>query len=92
VNLEFVNRVAADTLKMRVHERGVGETRACGTGTVAAVAADLHAAGEDTGRRVVRVRGGAVTVTVEPGGSTLTGPAVIVASGELDDAWWADPA
>jgi diaminopimelate epimerase len=74
---------------MRVHERGVGETRACGTGTVAAVAASLHLAGTDTGEAVVEIPGGTVTVTVARGASTLTGPAEIVARGELDEAWWA---
>jgi diaminopimelate epimerase len=89
VNLEFVNTLAGGALRMRVHERGVGETRACGTGTVAAVAASLHLAGTDTGEAVVEIPGGVVTVTVEKGASTLTGPAEIVARGELDEAWWA---
>jgi diaminopimelate epimerase len=88
VNLEFVNTLAGGALRMRVHERGVGETRACGTGTVAAVAASLHLAGTDTGEAVVEIHGGIVTVTVEKGASTLTGPAEIVARGELDEAWW----
>lgn len=89
VNLEFVNTVAPGQLRMRVHERGVGETRACGTGTVAAVAAALHADGADSGSATVDVPGGRVTVMVEPGAATLTGPAEFVAHGELDDAWWA---
>jgi diaminopimelate epimerase len=89
VNLEFLNPLGEGALRMRVHERGVGETRACGTGTVAAVAASLHLAGTDTGSSVVETPGGVVTVTVARGASTLTGPAVIVARGELDEAWWA---
>jgi diaminopimelate epimerase len=67
----------------------VGETRACGTGTVAAVAASLHLAGTDTGSSTVDIPGGVVTVTVARGASTLTGPAEIVARGELDETWWA---
>ncbi|HEY2724157.1 MAG TPA: diaminopimelate epimerase, partial [Pseudonocardiaceae bacterium] len=43
VNVEFVNLLGPGTLRMRVHERGVGETRSCGTGTVAAGAAALDA-------------------------------------------------
>jgi len=88
VNLEFVDSVGPETLRMRVFERGVGETRACGTGTVAAVAASLHLAGTDTGESTVDIPGGSVHVTVSPGESTLTGAAVIVARGELDGAWW----
>jgi diaminopimelate epimerase len=89
VNLEFVNPLGEGALRMRVHERGVGETRACGTGTVAAVAASMHLAGTDTGSSTVEIPGGVVTVTVARGASTLTGPAEIVARGELDETWWA---
>ncbi|QRP44094.1 diaminopimelate epimerase [Amycolatopsis sp. FDAARGOS 1241] len=89
VNLEFVNLLGEGVLRMRVHERGVGETRSCGTGTVAAVAAAFHLAGTDTGTSTVDIPGGRVTVTVERGASTLTGPAEIVARGELDEGWWA---
>lgn len=92
VNLEFINEADAQTLDMRVYERGIGETRSCGTGMVAAVAAALHAHGERTGSRTVRVPGGIVSVGVSPEGSTLTGPAVIVAEGELRQAWWEAPA
>ncbi len=92
VNVEFLNRLGDDVLRMRVFERGVGETRSCGTGTVAAVAADLYAQGEDTGTRIVRIPGGEVTVRIQPDGATLTGPAVILAEGVLNDAWWSDPA
>ncbi|WP_020671653.1 diaminopimelate epimerase [Amycolatopsis nigrescens] len=88
VNLEFIQQIDEDALRMRVYERGVGETRACGTGTVAAVAAALHVAGTDSGAATVTVPGGTVRVTVERGATTLTGPAVIVARGELDEDWW----
>jgi diaminopimelate epimerase len=88
VNLEFVNVLGPDALRMRVHERGVGETRACGTGTVAAAAAALHLRGEDAGELTVDVPGGRVSVTVRQGASTLTGPATFVAKGELDADWW----
>ncbi|QUF07906.1 diaminopimelate epimerase [Actinosynnema pretiosum subsp. pretiosum] len=94
VNVEFVNVLAdggmngAGELRMRVHERGVGETRSCGTGTVAAVASWLRGTGRATGAADVLVPGGRVRVTVDEGGSTLTGPAVLLARGELDRSWW----
>ncbi|MPZ64941.1 MAG: diaminopimelate epimerase [Pseudonocardiaceae bacterium] len=88
VNVEFVNLLAPGAVRMRVHERGVGETRSCGTGTVAAVAAALQANGQRTGTLDVEVPGGRVRVAVTADGSTLTGPAVLVARGRLDAAWW----
>jgi diaminopimelate epimerase len=88
VNVEFVTSLAPGVLRMRVHERGVGETRSCGTGTVAAVAAAAHLTGRTAGESVVEVPGGRVRVTVSEGMSTLTGPAVLVARGLLDPIWW----
>ena len=87
-NVEFVREVTPDALRMRVHERGVGETRSCGTGTVAAVAATLHLHGRTSGRYTVDVPGGRVLVEAGEHGSMLTGPAVLVARGHLDAAWW----
>ena len=88
VNVEFVNVVADGALRMRVHERGVGETRSCGTGTVAAAASWLLGTGKRVGKATVDVPGGQVTVVIDGHTSTLTGPAVLVARGELDQSWW----
>jgi diaminopimelate epimerase len=88
VNVEFVNVVAAGQLRMRVYERGVGETRSCGTGTVAALAAELDAQDWDTGEADVQVPGGRLHVAIIEDGSTLTGPAVLVAWGRLTPDWW----
>ena len=55
VNVEFVVRRGADHVAMRVHERGSGETRSCGTGACAAAVA---VAGEGPGRWRVDVPGG----------------------------------
>ncbi|WP_433414676.1 diaminopimelate epimerase [Microtetraspora malaysiensis] len=82
VNVELINRVDDRTVSMRVHERGSGETRSCGTGAVATAVAAAHAAGESTGTWAVRVLGGTVTVTLDEETSLLSGPAVLVASGE----------
>ena len=75
---------------MRVHERGSGETRSCGTGAVAAAAAAaaVNEHGGDTWQ--VTVPGGALAVTLEPRQAWLSGPAVIVAEGELDSSWLAN--
>ncbi|WP_084268895.1 diaminopimelate epimerase [Mycobacterium avium] len=88
VNVEVLTAPAAGVVHMRVHERGVGETRSCGTGTVAAAVAALTAAGADTGTLTVRVPGGDVVVTVTDATSYLRGPSVLVAHGEISEEWW----
>ena len=92
VNVEFVSPITddgrGDEIEMRVHERGVGETRSCGTGTVAAVAAALRHAGRETGTVSVRTPGGRLRVTVDVSTTTLHGPAVLVAHGEINRDWW----
>lgn len=88
VNIEFVLRTGPDRVRMRVYERGVGETRSCGTGTVAAAVAALRADGAETGSRTVDVPGGTVRVDVTETTSRLTGPAVLTAQGRLGIDWW----
>jgi diaminopimelate epimerase len=88
VNVEVLTPPADGTVTMRVHERGVGETRSCGTGTVAAAVAALQHQGATTGTLKVRVPGGEVTVTIADTSSYLRGPSVLVAHGELSDDWW----
>jgi diaminopimelate epimerase len=92
-NVELVRVTGPGALSMRVHERGSGETRSCGTGAVAAAAAAASATSSATNtvpaQWHVTVRGGALTVTLDAGSSWLTGPAVIVAEGHLDPGWLA---
>jgi diaminopimelate epimerase len=88
VNVEFVNVLGAGKLRMRVHERGVGETRSCGTGTVAALAAVLHAQGREAGEAEVHLPGGRLHVSISQQAGVLTGPVVFVARGWLDVRWW----
>jgi diaminopimelate epimerase len=84
VNVEVLTVPADGAVSMRVHERGVGETRSCGTGTVAAAVAALGG----TGALTVRVPGGDVAVTITEATSYLRGPSVLVARGELSEQWW----
>ncbi|GAA1141485.1 diaminopimelate epimerase [Streptomyces javensis] len=84
--VEFVAARGPHHLQLRVHERGVGETRACGTGACAAVAAArahqpspplaVHYAAD--------LPGGRLHIVVRPSGAIdLTGPAVITAQGTV---------
>ncbi len=88
VNIEILTAPVDGAVAMRVHERGVGETRSCGTGTVAATVAALAHQGADTGTLQVRIPGGEVTVTVTESTSYLRGPSVLLAHGELSEEWW----
>jgi diaminopimelate epimerase len=84
-NVEFV-AVAGDGLSVRVWERGVGETMACGTGACAALVA-ANEAGLVPARSEVRFPGGTVTVEHTAHDVLLTGPAERVFEATLDDAW-----
>jgi diaminopimelate epimerase len=88
VNIEVLTAPADGAVSMRVHERGVGETRSCGTGTVAAAVAALAYEGASIGTLLVRIPGGDVTVTITDASSYLRGPSVLVAVGELSEEWW----
>jgi diaminopimelate epimerase len=90
-NVEFVVERGPGHIALRVHERGVGETRSCGTGACAAAVAAARREGRDPvadGRAAaytVDVPGGRLRVTEETdGGVVLAGPAVIVAEGTID--------
>lgn len=72
---------------MRVFERGVGETRSCGTGLVAAGAAVLAARDEKVGTLLITVPGGRVEVGIRADGATLRGPSMLVADGTLHSGW-----
>jgi diaminopimelate epimerase len=90
VNVEFVRAASplddADLhVAMRVYERGSGETLSCGTGCLAVGAVALRDAGLSSGTVAVDVPGGRVTVTHdEQDRWWLAGPAVLVATGEVD--------
>lgn len=84
VNVELVRRLDPDRVVVRVYERGVGETTSCGTGAVAAAAAAAHYGQQRTGRWLVDTPGGRLTVTLDGRTSYLVGPAMLVASGDLN--------
>jgi diaminopimelate epimerase len=91
VNVELINLLPADDadahVRMRVFERGVGETRSCGTGACAAAYAGLVARGRTEGTVRVDVPGGRLSVQVSAETTVLTGPAVLVAEGALRPEW-----
>lgn len=82
INTEFVRAVNSNMLKMRVYERGNGETSACGTGACAAVAAACVTGKCNEGEDVtVKVRGGDLIVNYTEERVILTGDAVLVFEG-----------
>lgn len=84
-NVEFVSQLGERHVAMRVFERGVGETRSCGTGTVAAAtAAREWGAEQGDSTWQVDVPGGRVEINFEADRVFMTGPAVIVAHGEVN--------
>lgn len=94
VNVEFVVDRGPRHVAMRVHERGAGETRSCGTGACAVAVAAARRDGADpvaTGSPVtytVDLPGGSLVITERPDGEIeMTGPAVIVAEGVIDAEW-----
>ena len=83
-NVELVRPQGPGHIAMRVHERGVGETRSCGTGAAAAALATRWWAGErdDNTQWTVDVPGGRLRVRALPGQEVeLAGPAALVADG-----------
>lgn len=85
-NIEFIQIVNKNTIKMRVWERGSGETFACGTGASAvAVACNLNGLTED--EVTVKLLGGDLKIkwNKENNHIYMTGPAVTVFEGELEN-------
>ncbi|MFI8105250.1 diaminopimelate epimerase [Streptomyces sp. NPDC086023] len=99
VNVEFVVDRGPRHVAMRVHERGSGETRSCGTGACAVAVATARRDGADpavtgtTATYTVDLPGGTLVIAEHPDGEIeMTGPAVIVAEGEIDPAWLTETA
>ena len=86
VNTEFVQVVDEHTLKMRVWERGSGETLACGTGSSASLAAAV-VCGKSAARVKMLLRGGELEIEWNRAENLIymTGPAVKVFDGTFDE-------
>jgi diaminopimelate epimerase len=81
-NVEFASVVGANLIDLRVWERGVGETLACGTGA-AATAFLAHRQGQVGSEVVMRLRGGDLKVELTEQGAWIEGPANTVFEGVL---------
>ena len=85
INTEFVRVINKNTLRMRVWERGNGETLACGTGACAAVGAACKNGLCDYGKDItVKLAGGDLIVNYTDEAITLTGNTVLVFEGEFE--------
>ena len=85
VNVGFMQVIDQNHIKLRVYERGAGETQACGTGACAAVVAGVRLGAVASGEWVrVVLPGGELQISWEEGSDVMMmGPAVTVFSGEL---------
>lgn len=85
VNVEFVQILPNQEARMRVHERGSGETRSCGTGTCAvALAATIHSGGKLPSRWTIYPPGGRLIVDIDGhSNATLIGPAELIREVEI---------
>jgi diaminopimelate epimerase len=85
VNVEFVQILTNNEARMRVHERGSGETRSCGTGTCAvALAATLQTHGKLPSRWTIYPPGGRLIVDIDGhSNATLIGPAELIADHDI---------
>lgn len=85
VNVEFVELLPGNEAKMRVHERGSGETQSCGTGTCAvALAATMKSGGSLPSRWTIFPPGGRLVVDIDGhSNATLTGPAELIEDHDL---------
>ncbi len=85
VNVEWVRVINRTTLRVRVWERGSGETLACGTGACAAAVVAVRLGLCDRERDItVKLPGGDLTVNTDGSSITLTGSAVMVFEGDFE--------
>lgn len=83
INVEFVEIIDKENIKVRVWERGVGETLSCGTGACAATVMSVIKKSTES-ELTVDLRGGKLKVLYNKNKIALTGPASIVFDGDID--------
>ncbi|MBC2768866.1 diaminopimelate epimerase [Pusillimonas minor] len=83
INAGFMQVVDRHTIKLRVYERGAGETLACGTGACAAAVAGIRRGLLDS-PVAVHTRGGLLTIAWDGDSLQMTGPATTVFTGQID--------
>ena len=85
VNTEFINVIGPNELRMRVWERGSGETLACGTGSCAVgVASILNKKVDPSKPILIHLIGGDLIIEVKEDGVFMTGPAAVAFTGEVE--------
>ena len=83
VNVGFMQIIDRDTIQLRVHERGVGETQACGSGACAAAVIGMQQEKLNTQVRV-KLQGGDLIIRWQPGSPVkMTGPAELIFDGQM---------
>jgi diaminopimelate epimerase len=89
VNIEFITFIGENEVDMRVYERGVGETRSCGTGTCAvALAASILKSKRLPATWKINPPGGSLTVEIDGhSNATMTGAAVLISDVDLTSQW-----
>ena len=85
VNTEFINVIGPNELRMRVWERGSGETLACGTGSCAVGVASILNKKVDPNKPIlIHLIGGDLVIEVKEDGVFMTGPAAVAFTGEVE--------
>ena len=83
VNAGFMQVIDRHTIRLRVYERGAGETLACGTGACAAAVAGIRRGLLDSPVKV-HTHGGDLTIEWDGDALRMTGPATTVFTGQID--------
>lgn len=86
INVNFVNIIDEETINVKTYERGCGYTLACGTGMTSS-AYITNKLNKTQNRVKVISEGGEVIIDMQDNGLYMTGPAVKICEGRVDDKW-----